>query len=437
MEFSSKFIEKIFRHKFEYSILIKNENEITYELLNLNNVSKKKEKLYPINKSGSYSEYLNNHIYKYMEKKDKRLFSRFEYGKLLRLIDPINGYSFDCDFILNKEKLNKKFSFFEDSNNIVMLVEDNTEYKSEQILEVLKSIDNASLLYEIKNDELTYHINYVSNEFASLVESDVDTVYKILEASHPFEFVADKDLNKLSDKLYGNEVNGYHTSLVFDIKVSAKILSIKANISFYLLGKKLYCNIIFEDISDILKLSQVTTELEDTKKANVNLHEQNLTDPLTGLGNDGKYKLVKASINEKIQKGFTEYAVCSCDVNGLKITNDTYGHNFGGNLIQEAGKVFPKYFKHSELFHVGGDEFAVIALGEDFVNFDSILTRLRNVLEYQPYEYEGKPLKLSVAIGSSKYQKGDTKFEDTFQRADDDMYVRKQAIKKKHNIGGR
>lgn len=437
MEFSSKFIEKIFKHKFEYSILIKNEIEITYELLNLNNISKKKEKLYPINKSGSYLEYLNNHIYKYMEKKDKRLLSRFNYDKLLRLIDPINGYSFDCDFILNKEKLNKKFSFFEDSNNIVMLVEDNTEYKSEQILEVLKSIDNASLLFEIKNDEIIYHINYVSNEFATLVDSDVDTVYKLLEKSHPFDYIAEKDLNKISDLLYGNEKNGFHTSIVFDLKTISKTLSIKANIAYYLLGKKLYCNIIFEDISDILKLSLVTTELEDTKKANIDLHEQNLTDPLTGLGNDGKYKQVKASINEKINQGFTEFAVCSCDVNGLKITNDTYGHNFGGNLIQEAGKVFPKYFKHSELFHVGGDEFAVIALGEDFVNFDKILFRLRNVLEYQPYEYEGKPLKLSVAIGSSKFQAGDKKFEDTFQRADDDMYVRKQEIKKKHNIGGR
>lgn len=437
MEFSSKFIEKIFKHKFEYSILIKNEIEITYELLNLNNVSKKREKLYPINKSGSYLEYLNNHIYKYMEKKDKRLLSRFNYDKLLRLIDPINGYSFDCDFILNKEKLNKKFSFFEDSNNIVMLVEDNTEYKSEQILEVLKSIDNASLLFEIKNDEIIYHINYVSNEFATLVDSDVDTVYKLLEKSHPFDYIAEKDLNKISDLLYSNEKNGFHTTIVFDLKTISKTLSIKANIAYYLLGKKLYCNIIFEDISDILKLSLVTTELEDTKKANIDLHEQNLTDPLTGLGNDGKYKQVKASINEKINQGFTEFAVCSCDVNGLKITNDTYGHNFGGNLIQEAGKVFPKYFKHSELFHVGGDEFAVIALGEDYVNFDKILFRLRNVLEYQPYEYEGKPLKLSVAIGSSKFQVGDKKFEDTFQRADDDMYIRKQEIKKKHNIGGR
>ena len=437
MEFSSKFIEKIFKHKFEYSILIKNDQDISYELLNLNIKQKKKETLYPKTNVGSYQEYLNNHIFKYMEKKDKRILSRFNYDKLLRLIDPINGYSFDCDFILNKEKLNKKFSFFEDSNNIVMLVEDNTEYKSEQILEVLKSIDNASLLYEIKNDEVVYHINYVSNEFASLIGSDVDTVYKLLETSHPFDYIADKDLNKLSDLIYGNERNGFHTSVVFDLKTFTKTLSIKANISYYLLGKKLYCNIIFEDISDILKLSQVTTELEDTKKANVDLHQQNLTDPLTGLGNDGKYKQVKASINEKIKNGFTEFAVCSCDVNGLKITNDTYGHNYGGNLIQSAGQVFPKYFKHSELFHVGGDEFAVIALGEDYKNFDNILFRLRNVLEYQPYTYEGVNLKLSVAIGSSKFQIGDKKFEDTFQRADDDMYIRKQEIKKKHNIGGR
>ncbi len=437
MEFSSEFIEKIFKYKFEFSLLIRNDNEdnVTYELLNLNSKSKKKDKLYPQELNGNYNEYVEKHIKKFIEKKDNRILSRFDYLKLIKLIDPVNGYSFDCDFLLNNERLNKKFSFFEDRNNIVMLVEDNTAYKAEQTLELLKNIDSASLLYEIKNDN--YNIIYVSEQFANLVENDSNTIYKLLQTSHPFDYVDDKDINKLSDLLYGNEKNGYHTSAIFDMKTLNKKLNVKASISFYLLGKKLYAHIIFEDISDILKLHQVTDKLNSTLKTNAELNHENMTDPLTNLGNDAKHKKFVAELNERIKQGFKEYAVCSCDVNGLKHTNDTYGHSYGGSLIAEAGHVFPKYFKTSELFHVGGDEFVLIILGDDFRHFDEILSRLRNVLEFQPYEFRGQTLHLSVAIGSSKFQEGDKEYNDTFQRADDEMYVKKTDIKARHHIEGR
>lgn len=440
MEFSNEFIEKIvdiFKHKFEFALLINKDQDTTFKLLNVSLISKKREKLYPLEESGLYSDYLNNHIYKYIESDNKNILNKFLFNNLAHYLNQDSSYSFDCDFILNKEKLNKKFSFFDSKDSYIMLVEDNTKYKVEQILDTLKSIDNASLLFEFKNDAQGYHIKYVSDQFAKLVDNDIDTVYKLIEKNHPFEFVASKDVNKISELIYGNEENGFHTSFIFDLLATNKTLSVKANISYYLLGKKLYCNMIFEDVSDILKLNQVTIELNETKEQNKVLYQDNLTDPLTLLGNEARYKKVVASLEEKIKNGFKEYAVCSCDVNGLKHTNDTYGHDYGCSLIVGSGHVFPNYFKTSELFHIGGDEFVLIILGEDFKNFDDIIFRLRNILEYQPFDYNGVTLHLSVAIGSSKYQEGDTSYYDAFHRADHDMYAKKSFIKKKHHIEGR
>ena len=431
-EFASKMLS-VFKNKFEFVLKVSKGIVTTYEVICINKTTRRKEHLYPVDFSGSYLEYLNNFVYPFMLETKDKIRNKFLYSNITRFLDGDYAYSFDADFILNKERMNKKFSFYEfTKDSFLFMVEDNTKSKVEQYLDTLKSIKNCSLLYEVKNDSQCYHIDTISESFCQMVGIEKNDLYQLLAKKHPFDFLNCDDVQKVSSILFGNEKNDFQTTFVINIK--NKEISCKCDVSYKLLGKKLYCYIVFNDITDILKLNQLTTELKQTKEKNSNLIEENQTDALTGLGNETKYKRIVQLLEDDIKNGFSDFAVCVCDVNGVKVTNDTYGHQFGCHMIVTAGKTFPVYFKTSDIFHIGGDEYVIIVRGDDYKNLESILNRIRNVLEFQYMEYQGIKLRLSVAIGCSKFNITDTCYHDPFQRADDDMYKRKIAIKTLHGI---
>ncbi|MCQ2773027.1 MAG: GGDEF domain-containing protein [Bacilli bacterium] len=155
-------------------------------------------------------------------------------------------------------------------------------------------------------------------------------------------------------------------------------------------------------------------------------------DILTGLDNENSYYTFLDDL-EKIKD--PEYAVIVLDLNRLKYTDDTYGHRFGAFLISEVGRILPTIFDKSALFHTGGDEFVIVVLSQ-YKELDELVKKLDEKLEYTEVEYEGQKLILSIARGVSRHEPGES-YNDTYQRADRDMYVNKKEVKKKHNIEGR
>ena len=172
-------------------------------------------------------------------------------------------------------------------------------------------------------------------------------------------------------------------------------------------------------------------------KAKKKLEEMTYYDELTGLLNERSYVSLTEEINKNIKNEKEEpFAVILMDVNNLKATNDAYGHRYGCSLVVRCGHTLPELFTTSKLFHVGGDEFVAIVMGEDYKNFDSLYSHFLEVMTYSLVEYEGVQLIFSVASGHAIYQTGD-RYQDVLQRADKMMYENKAAIKAKYNMKGR
>ena len=131
--------------------------------------------------------------------------------------------------------------------------------------------------------------------------------------------------------------------------------------------------------------------------------------------------------DERIAGGEAEdFAALVCDVNGLKHINDTQGHQAGDRYICDAAALICKYYKHSPVFRIGGDEFVVILEGADYEQRQQILTELDRLIESH-IGTDG----VVVSIGLSEYRPGkDRTFHAVFERADDLMYRRKQQLKK-------
>ena len=73
------------------------------------------------------------------------------------------------------------------------------------------------------------------------------------------------------------------------------------------------------------------------------------------------------------QKKKTTFAVAVFDINDLKQVNDLYGHQAGDKYIKDGCAIICNTFKHSPVFRIGGDEFAVVIQGSDYKNIDSIM----------------------------------------------------------------
>ena len=151
-----------------------------------------------------------------------------------------------------------------------------------------------------------------------------------------------------------------------------------------------------------------------------------LTDPLTGVKSKHAFLLNQKQIDATIEAGTAdEFAVVVCDVNGLKVINDTLGHKAGDEYIQKASRMICDIFQHSPVYRTGGDEFVVILHGRDYLIRKELVLALhdRSVANISKNE-------VVISGGLSDYTPGaDTCFHDAFERADALMYEEKKLLK--------
>ena len=149
-------------------------------------------------------------------------------------------------------------------------------------------------------------------------------------------------------------------------------------------------------------------------------------DALTGVKSKHAYSDEERKIDFAIiEQRQTPFAVVVCDINGLKETNDEQGHIAGDQLIKDACAVVCSAFKHSPVYRIGGDEFAVILRGRDYDARGELMTRLE-VGNRQRREHSD----VLVAGGMAEYHPGaDMTLASVFERADAAMYENKKLLK--------
>ena len=156
-------------------------------------------------------------------------------------------------------------------------------------------------------------------------------------------------------------------------------------------------------------------------------------DALTGIKNRTAYNEMMAEIDVKIKIGYYEpFAMLSADINLLKETNDKYGHEIGNKLIIKAAKIICNVFKHSPVFRMGGDEFAVLLKGKDLENLDELLLELDEICRESALIVDGTEIPISIARAAEKFNPSlDVCVEDVYSRADKMMYEHKEKEKKR------
>ena len=162
-------------------------------------------------------------------------------------------------------------------------------------------------------------------------------------------------------------------------------------------------------------------------KALSTANEMARRDELTGTKNKTAYHEAEKDLQKLVEEGGEPFGIVVCDINGLKMINDTEGHKAGDDYIKAACRLVCRIFHHSPVFRVGGDEFVVILKGQDFAERVSLISVLRRQVEENIRLGEG-PV---IASGLAEFQRvKDRRVEDVFNRADSQMYEDKTRLKR-------
>lgn len=142
-------------------------------------------------------------------------------------------------------------------------------------------------------------------------------------------------------------------------------------------------------------------------------------DTLTGLNNYFSYQQMCMRYT-----GRSSVGVIFADMNGLKLTNDRFGHSAGNELLREFSKSLLYQFSSENIFRISGDEFLIVLFGLTEVAFTSIADQY-----FETIQADEVP-KASVGYA----WKEEPKFiEDVAKMAESRMYVDKDAFYEKHS----
>lgn len=168
---------------------------------------------------------------------------------------------------------------------------------------------------------------------------------------------------------------------------------------------------------EVLAICRNVTEqrLMESQLKHLSLH-----DALTGLYNRTFFEEEMRRL-EKQRDGLAGLLIC--DVDGLKIINDSLGHNAGDAILKNVAEILRLAFRAGDVIaRIGGDEFVVLLNTNSTRIFDKACRRIKQQIN----AYNAKnSMPISLSVGFSLSRQSPTDMTLLFKEADNNMYREK------------
>lgn len=178
--------------------------------------------------------------------------------------------------------------------------------------------------------------------------------------------------------------------------------------------------------------TQLRSALEKLEEFNEKLTSKAETDELTELLNRRGFMTHARHMMGMARRMKKDGLLFFADLDGLKIINDTYGHDEGDSAIKAAATILKKAFRDLDILaRLGGDEFTIFAINTSAAMIEVFEKRIAGYVD-DYNDVSGKPYKVSVSIGGVPFMHtDDVSIETLMNKADVLLYQQKKEKKAK------
>lgn len=147
-------------------------------------------------------------------------------------------------------------------------------------------------------------------------------------------------------------------------------------------------------------------------------------DPLTGLYNRTQFSL---ELERLQQPQFAPVGMIVGDLDGLKLINDTWGHQSGDSLLKAAANILKQSCPdNATVTRIGGDEFVLLLPSTTLATLENLCRTIAlAIATYNQTSPLSEGIVLSLSLGFALADSAYTDLQEVFKIADNNMYREK------------
>lgn len=287
----------------------------------------------------------------------------------------------------------------------------------------------------INNQEMRIHFNQDFKTQTRLLQASMDATrhMEIYAIDPQFQYLTFNKFHVQSMKSYYDADIEKGDNFLSFIENDAMKARLKKNIQKALEGISLIDTIRVEDNGEkfleehyapiieknkIIGATIFSYEITDRKKYESSILYLSYNDALTGLYNRRFYSERIVELKDDM---FNPVSVILCDINGLKIMNDAFGHTAGDDLLIEVSNLLKQTFSDKGyVCRIGGDEFVVFLPNTQLHSAQYYIEKMKRSLEKKSLH----GMSISVSFGVSV--KGDQEdIHEVLRIVEEQMYKNK------------
>ncbi len=284
-------------------------------------------------------------------------------------------------------------------------------------------------------EELTY-------EYETVFQGTQDALFLLdIDEEKKFRY---RQLNRAYEKMSGlttEQIRGRTPEEVFSKELAEQLttdftqcMELKSSLALeetlaFPAGERIWHTVLTPIMKDgtVIHIVGSRQDVTEEKRNHKLIEYLGQHDPLTALYNRLFFVDAMKRVNEK---QYYPVSVIMGDVNGLKLTNDAFGHTVGDELLCKVAKVFKSACRKQDIVaRIGGDEFVILLPNTNATQTQSIMQRIDDLCELEKAE----PIKPSISLGYSVKIDGTEPLNNIYKQAEDKMYESK-LLKAKENL---
>ncbi|MCE5287290.1 MAG: diguanylate cyclase [Pelosinus sp.] len=164
-----------------------------------------------------------------------------------------------------------------------------------------------------------------------------------------------------------------------------------------------------------------TEDISERKEMEERVKYLSMHDALTGLYNRAYFETMMVRHDNRINM---PVGIIMCDINGLKLINDTLGRESGDVLLLTTARILKRSFSDDALVaRIGGDEFAVLLTNTTQREVELSCQCIRH--ELTRHNADSKRAPLSLSLGFSLAKTSSSALNEYLKEAENEMYHQK------------